>query len=46
MSALWADTTARWTDWLRTTVGIRDDYFAGTRRQRHAGKFRRRAGVR
>ncbi|WP_442894366.1 TonB-dependent receptor [Bradyrhizobium sp. AZCC 1693] len=26
---LWADTTARWTDWLRTTVGIRADYFAG-----------------
>ncbi|MET0677978.1 MAG: TonB-dependent receptor [Bradyrhizobium sp.] len=26
---LWADTTARWTDWLRTTVGIRQDYFAG-----------------
>ncbi len=27
--ALWADTTARWTDWLRTTVGVREDYFAG-----------------
>jgi outer membrane receptor protein involved in Fe transport len=26
---LWADTTARWTDWLRSTVGIREDYFAG-----------------
>jgi outer membrane receptor protein involved in Fe transport len=26
---LWTDTTARWTDWLRTTVGIREDYFAG-----------------
>ena len=26
---LWADTTARWTDWLRTTVGVRQDYFAG-----------------
>jgi outer membrane receptor protein involved in Fe transport len=26
---LWADTTARWTDWLRTTVGIREDYFVG-----------------
>ena len=26
---LWADTTARWADWLRTTVGIREDYFAG-----------------
>ena len=26
---LWADTTARWTDWLRTTIGLREDYFAG-----------------
>ncbi len=26
---LWADTTARWTNWLRTTVGIREDIFAG-----------------
>jgi outer membrane receptor protein involved in Fe transport len=26
---LWADTSARWTDWLRTTVGVREDYFAG-----------------
>ncbi|MEP6838348.1 MAG: TonB-dependent receptor plug domain-containing protein, partial [Bradyrhizobium sp.] len=26
---LWADTTARWTDWSRTTVGIREDVFAG-----------------
>ena len=26
---VWADTTARWTDWLRTTVGVREDYFAG-----------------
>jgi hypothetical protein len=26
---LWADTTARWTNWLPTTVGIREDYFAG-----------------
>ena len=26
---LWADTTARWTDWLRTTAGLRQDYFAG-----------------
>ncbi len=26
---LWTDTTARWTDWLRTTIGIREDYFAG-----------------
>ena len=34
---LWADTTARWTDWLRTTVGIREDILPGrvsaTRRQ-------------
>ena len=22
---MWTDTTARWTDWLRTTVGIRED---------------------
>ena len=42
---LWADTTARWTDWLRTTVGIREDYFAGRVAQRHAGKFRQRTGV-
>ena len=26
---LWADSTARWTDWLRTTLGVRQDYFAG-----------------
>jgi hypothetical protein len=26
---LWTDTTARWTDWLRTTVGVRQDVFAG-----------------
>lgn len=26
---LWADSTARWTDWLRTTIGIREDVFAG-----------------
>ncbi|OAF19452.1 TonB-dependent receptor [Bradyrhizobium neotropicale] len=26
---LWTDTTTRWTDWLRTTVGIREDFFAG-----------------
>jgi len=25
----WTDTTTRWTDWLRTTVGIREDVFAG-----------------
>ena len=28
-AGLWADTTARWTDWLRTTVGLRQDYFTG-----------------
>ncbi len=26
---LWTDTTTRWTDWLRTTVGIREDFFVG-----------------
>jgi hypothetical protein len=26
---LWADTTARWNDWLRTTAGLREDYFVG-----------------
>jgi TonB-dependent Receptor Plug Domain len=26
---IWTDTTARWTDWLRTTVGIREDFFGG-----------------
>jgi hypothetical protein len=26
---IWADTTTRWNDWLRTTVGIREDVFAG-----------------
>jgi TonB dependent receptor/TonB-dependent Receptor Plug Domain len=26
---LWTDTTARWTGWLRTTVGFREDVFAG-----------------
>jgi hypothetical protein len=26
---IWTDTTVRWTDWLRTTVGIREDFFAG-----------------
>lgn len=28
-AGLWTDTTSRWTDWLRTTVGIREDIFAG-----------------
>ncbi len=26
---IWIDSTTRWTDWLRTTVGIREDFFAG-----------------
>jgi len=26
---LWVDSTTRWTNWLRTTVGIREDVFAG-----------------
>ena len=26
---IWTDTTTRWTDWLRTIVGIREDFFAG-----------------
>lgn len=26
---LWTDTTTRWTDWLRTSAGIREDVFAG-----------------
>jgi TonB dependent receptor/TonB-dependent Receptor Plug Domain len=26
---IWTDTTTRWTDWLRSTVGIREDVFAG-----------------
>ncbi|MET3842386.1 TonB-dependent receptor [Bradyrhizobium sp. OAE829] len=26
---VWMDSTTRWTDWLRTTVGIREDVFAG-----------------
>jgi len=26
---IWMDTTTRWTDWLRSTVGIREDIFAG-----------------
>ncbi|MDC7787282.1 TonB-dependent receptor [Rhodoplanes sp. TEM] len=27
---LWADHSVQWTDWLRTTVGIRRDWFSGT----------------
>lgn len=26
---IWTDTTTRWTDWLRTTFGIREDFFSG-----------------
>jgi outer membrane receptor protein involved in Fe transport len=26
---VWFDNTTRWTDWLRTTVGLREDFFAG-----------------
>lgn len=26
---LWTDTTTHWNDWLHTTVGIREDFFAG-----------------
>ena len=26
----WTDSTTRWTDWLRTTVGIRENVFAGS----------------
>jgi hypothetical protein len=26
---IWTDTTTRWTEWLRTTVGLREDFFAG-----------------
>ena len=41
---IWIDTTTRWTDWLRTTVGVREDFFAGRVLERHAGKFRQCAG--
>ncbi|MGE9008307.1 TonB-dependent receptor [Leptospira interrogans] len=27
---VWMDSTTRWTDWLRTTIGIREDIFAGS----------------
>ncbi len=27
---VWTDTTVKWTPWLRTTAGIRGDYFAGS----------------
>lgn len=26
---IWTDSTTRWSDWLRTTVGIREDFFGG-----------------
>ncbi|WP_433995761.1 TonB-dependent receptor [Bradyrhizobium diazoefficiens] len=26
---LWTDTTTHWKDWLHTTIGIREDFFAG-----------------
>jgi len=26
---IWTDTTTRWNDWLRITVGVREDIFAG-----------------
>lgn len=26
---VWTDTTTHWNDWLHTTVGIREDFFAG-----------------
>src|SRR3954470_8641545 len=26
---IWTDTTIRWTDWLRTNFGIREDFFGG-----------------
>jgi hypothetical protein len=28
-AGIWTDSTTRWTDWLRTTVGLREDIFAG-----------------
>jgi outer membrane receptor protein involved in Fe transport len=27
--SLWVDNTTHWTNWLHTTVGLREDYFAG-----------------
>ncbi len=42
---LWADTTARWTDWLRTDRRHPRGLFRGRGDQRHAGQFRQRAGV-
>ncbi|MEZ5821651.1 MAG: TonB-dependent receptor [Xanthobacteraceae bacterium] len=29
-AGIWTDSTTRWTDWLRATVGIREDFFAGS----------------
>ena len=28
---VWTDTTVKWTPWLRTTAGIRGDFFRGQR---------------
>jgi TonB dependent receptor/TonB-dependent Receptor Plug Domain len=28
-AGIWTDSTTRWNDWLRTTVGLREDIFAG-----------------
>jgi TonB dependent receptor/TonB-dependent Receptor Plug Domain len=28
-AGIWTDTTTRWTDWLRTNFGIREDFFGG-----------------
>lgn len=29
-AGIWTDSTTRWSDWLRTSVGIREDFFAGS----------------
>ena len=42
---IWMDTTTRWTDWLRSTVGIREDHLCGACVERHAGKLRQRTGI-
>jgi hypothetical protein len=28
-TGIWTDTTVRWTDWLRSSIGLREDIFAG-----------------
>ena len=38
---VWTDTTVKWTPWLRTTAGIRGDYFAGERRRHIRARPRR-----